>query len=698
MAISPTFSTSNQYIKYRIVVEESNVNVAANTSVATVYVQAWRTNTGYTTDGAGTCYCGIDGGAYSNSWRYNDGHAIKYNSYTELFRTSVTIAHETNGAKNIWVSASITHNNFSASDQGFWVTLTTIPRYATAYQSFSSKDEGAISMNWSSDSTIDHFWFSTNDGASWTDAGGTWGSYGSYTAYGLQPNTTYYVKTRLRRADSQLTTDTASIAITTYDFPKPTSANNFIIGDGAYVDLYNPLNKQCTLELIGADGSVIGTYSGTYAGTIHWEFNTTEAIDKQYKSIPNSVSGTYSTKVTCWDVIRYGPTGTYSVNPSLVTPSIGDITYADTEETTLDITDNDQQIIQNASIVRYRATGLATQRYATISRVEVSVNNSTYQLGLESSGTAAAGGNAAINSSQNVTAVCKIIDSRGLSATKSVEITMLEYSLPSAIITLQRHNNYYSDTDTMVDANISSLDSKNTVTIQARYKKKSDQSYGSYITLQENVTTLLTLDNSYEWDVQYLISDLLGSTTYNLTLQKGMPIIYFDTHLNSVGIESFPTNTADLSVDGISFKEFYNKIIPQYCVATITTAPTISSNYYVPLDATPINEGYFTLQNGGIRIHSGINRIRVSGSVFIDNWPAGAAYLWVRIFRIRGTQEVPISGSINGSPSAYMSSSVPTRIIDVQEGDIIKIMADSGAGGTIRPWSENTWLCVEKIS
>ena len=45
-----------------------------------------------------------------------------------------------------------------------------------------------------------------------------------------------------------------------------------------------------------------------------------------------------------------------------------------------------------------------------------------------------------------------------------------------------------------------------------------------------------------------------------------------------------------------------------------------------------------------------------------------------------------------------MSSSVPTRIIDVQEGDIIKIMADSGTGGTIRPWSENTWLCVERVS
>ena len=137
---------------------------------------------------------------------------------------------------------------------------------------------------------------------------------------------------------------------------------------------------------------------------------------------------------------------------------------------------------------------------------------------------------------------------------------------------------------------------------------------------------------------------------------------------------------------------------PKYCVATITTTPTISSNYYVPLNSTPKNEGNFTLQDGGIKIPSGINCISVSGSVFINGWPAGTGYLWVRIIRKRGTQEFSVSGSINGSPSAYMSSSVPSTIIDVQEGDIIKLMADSGSGGTIRAGAENTWLCVEKIS
>ena len=185
-------------------------------------------------------------------------------------------------------------------------------------------------------------------------------------------------------------------------------------------------------------------------------------------------------------------------------------------------------------------------------------------------------------------------------------------------------------------------------------------------------------------------------------MEDGIKISELSSVQNITGTDIIPVVSNDETKNATisQVATYTNGLLPtpKYCVATITTAPTVSSNYYVPLDSTPINEGYFTLQNNGIKIPSGINRIRVSGSVFIDNWPAGASYMWVIISRIRGTQVHYISSSINGSPSAYMSGSVPSTIIDVQEGDIIKIMADSGTGGTIRPGAGNTWLCVEKIS
>ena len=95
MATSSNFSTSNQYIKYRIVVTENSYNITNNTSEVNVKVDAWRTNTGYTTSGSGTCYCTIDGTKYSQS--ISNSQQITYNSHTVLLNKTVTIPHNADG-------------------------------------------------------------------------------------------------------------------------------------------------------------------------------------------------------------------------------------------------------------------------------------------------------------------------------------------------------------------------------------------------------------------------------------------------------------------------------------------------------------------------------------------------------------------------------------------------------------------------
>ena len=136
---------------------------------------------------------------------------------------------------------------------------------------------------------------------------------------------------------------------------------------------------------------------------------------------------------------------------------------------------------------------------------------------------------------------------------------------------------------------------------------------------------------------------------------------------------------------------------PKYCKATTTTDQTADTNYFVVLNDFRINTGNFTFQDGGIRIPAGINHIRLSGSVFLNNFPGGTNYLWTKIYRVRGQTSDHISGALNNSTATFISSSVPEVITNVQEGDIIKIMADSPRGGTIRVYGPNTWLMVEKI-
>ena len=128
MATSGAFTTSNKYINYRIEVTQNWQDVANNYSNVTVKVFVYRTNTGYTTYGKGTLYCGIDGTSYSQG--ITSSQKIT-NSGIYLFEKTVNIYHNGDGAKSIWVSAYISHERVTSSDQGFTVTLDTIPRRST---------------------------------------------------------------------------------------------------------------------------------------------------------------------------------------------------------------------------------------------------------------------------------------------------------------------------------------------------------------------------------------------------------------------------------------------------------------------------------------------------------------------------------------------------------------------------------------
>lgn len=125
MATSSNFTTSNGYIVYNIEVIGNSINVNNNTSNITVKVSCWRTNTGYTTWGTGTCYCKINGTTYSSG--ITNDQSITSSSRV-LFTKTLDIGHNNDGTKSIYVSAWINHDRFSSSEQGFNVTLTTIPR------------------------------------------------------------------------------------------------------------------------------------------------------------------------------------------------------------------------------------------------------------------------------------------------------------------------------------------------------------------------------------------------------------------------------------------------------------------------------------------------------------------------------------------------------------------------------------------
>lgn len=132
-----TFGTSNKYINYSVNSQELSYDINSNTSVVRVWIDVWRTNTGYTTYGTGTVYARINGGVYSAG--ISTGQKIT-STPIRLGTWDVTVGHNADGSKAISVAGWISHSQFSSSEQGYTHTLTTIPRQANITESSNFTD------------------------------------------------------------------------------------------------------------------------------------------------------------------------------------------------------------------------------------------------------------------------------------------------------------------------------------------------------------------------------------------------------------------------------------------------------------------------------------------------------------------------------------------------------------------------------
>lgn len=241
---------------------------------------------------------------------------------------------------------------------------------------------------------------------------------------------------------------------------------------------------------------------------------------------------------------------TLNINDS--NPTIGALTYRDSKSSTVTITGNNQYIIRNNSTLEVTVSNLTAINSATLSSLTVSGGGLSQTRSL--SGTTDASevfSLGTVNQSNNFTLTVTLTDSRGYTATKAVTILIYDWVLPTAVITAQRVDNYYTTTNVTPTSTYSSIGGHNTITITAQYKKTSDSSYGASVTLTDGQATSLSLDNNYEWTLKITVADLIGSTIYNLVIGRGLPIFFIDRVNNSVGVNCFPQQDASLEVNGV---------------------------------------------------------------------------------------------------------------------------------------------------
>ena len=123
------------------------------------------------------------------------------------------------------------------------------------------------------------------------------------------------------------------------------------------------------------------------------------------------------------------------------------------------ITDDNQQLIRNNSNLQISISNASAKNYASLSSLTAVINGTTYTGSLRGTGGSIDVGT--LNLSSNTTAQVILTDSRGISTTQNLNLIILDWVLPTAIISLQRQNNFYSETDINVNAEYSSLDNKN---------------------------------------------------------------------------------------------------------------------------------------------------------------------------------------------------------------------------------------------
>lgn len=515
----------------------------------------------------------------STTYDFSNYKVNKFGDYT------FTIAHNSSGAKTITIQGawSTSHSTYiSGGSVSGSVTLPTIPRYATVNQNLTEKTETSVTVKWTSDSIIDYIWYSTNNGSSWTGIDIADATGGTYTISGLSADTTYQIKTRVRRKDSQLTTDSSASSVKTYAFPYANSMPNFTIGSKLTIGLFNPLGRQVTVSIIGADNSQIS--SDTTTGTSIAGYTESAVVNALYNSIPSAQSGTYKVKVTYGTNISTKTGGTYKVNPNVCSPSIGSVAYEDRNATTIALTGDNQDIVRNHSTLSYSASGLSAKNGASVSACSVTVNGTTISLTVSGSNASGTGG--VIDSGTDIEAVFTVTDSRGLTGTKTVDINMLDWSVPSAIITLQRQDNFYTPTDLTVDADYAYINGNNQITITYTATKEGDSSPSVSGTLQDNVTATINLDNNYAWTVAVTLTDSLGgTTTYSMLVSRGMPIIYFDRLKSSVGVNCFPQKEKSLEVNGydMTFHAGESVTLDGFFVGGILTNTKRRLQFSIPL-------------------------------------------------------------------------------------------------------------------
>jgi hypothetical protein len=543
-------------------------NVANNSSTITVKAYAdfrMDTNIIYSVNNGYSLGATIGGFTHSAT----EANRSKYANEVVLVGTwSRTFTHNSDGTKSIYLQGYGYDWGAGGQNQQYTnntlVTFPTIPRYTsiTAYTVTAPTTLGRISASWSVSNTCDLVEYSLNSG-SWTTAQTGDRTSGSFNIDGLTPNTSYSLKIRVRRKDSQLYTESAVQNVTTTNIATLTapSANfNFNLGSNLAVSFTNPSGSTVNLRL-ESGGSTRLTRSGiTSPYTLvlsQAEINTLYGLsptsnDVSVRVVIDTVASTtyHNWRDGTAKIVNQTPTWTgYNYVENTISNSIlGTNQVLIQNNNSLVITCNQATAPTGTTMQKYQAI-IGGNTYETTNLItrQITINN--------------------VSLSGNLSCVVNAIDNRGNFSSETKTITVLAYTNPTMpTLTLTRQNNYDAPTSLVLSGNINRLlynsANRNSV-LELKYRwRVVGGSWSSYTNLLTQGTywynttsgnyglnsfVLRNFDTDKTYNLEFVIIDKLKTMTFASTLQNGQPLVSYRKGM--VGINKVPTSGA-LDVNG----------------------------------------------------------------------------------------------------------------------------------------------------
>lgn len=587
MALSGTLS-KNVSSGYRLQLEWSATqDIANNRSTITTKLYWMSLGSSYTINSSATKSGRSEIGGVGEDFS-GGGLASLSGNQKKLLKTYVrTVSHNSNGdltinlkgefAPNVTLSGSYYGNQTVSGN----VTLNSIPRESSITSSLNFTAPNSFPVNISRASTsYTHTVRLLVDGTAIKAETGVQ----TYVNMGftVAQMTTIFQKLNGRTSCPlvlELTTYNGSTQIgstksytgTAFAEDRSTNVNSpsFNIGDTVTVAAARNNSSFTHQTKISVGGVLIHT-SPVFDHTYYWNPTAAE-IKAAFDTVKNANSTSSKIElITLYNGVQvessYIQNGTAYVTNSNPTFGTG-YTYVDSNATTAALTGDSSVIVQRKSTVKVTipvAAAATPKNSATMSRYIASLDGQTISKDFSSSADVTfdfSPVSAGSNLSLSITAV----DSRGNQTKTTKTVTIVPYSTPSMNAAAKRNNGFESTTKVNLKGAISALTvggvNKNAL-LAASYRYKENLSTVSYpsawTSFAVNTTDLnytaqeqsVELDQTKQYIFQFKVTDKLGDTIIEKTVNKGKPIFFVDEKKESLGIGRFPQYANSLEMAG----------------------------------------------------------------------------------------------------------------------------------------------------